>query len=135
MKFILFLIGKNFSKQPTLIFDDLIYENLLVIITHETFCQFDCNPSLEVRSIFLDILQASNKVLHEGLYKLTSFSISGNLINLIKHYLNDRFRKVFLSVNVQTVSLFLHEFLKDPFWDICLYHIYILITSWMKPDG
>ena len=66
--------------------------NQLLIITHEIFSSFDCNPSLEVRSIFLDISKAFDKVWHEGLlYKLKSFGISGNLLNLIKHYLTDRF--------------------------------------------
>ena len=29
--------------------------NLLLAITHEIFEAFDCNPPLEVRSVFLDI--------------------------------------------------------------------------------
>ena len=72
--------------------------NQLLIITHEIFSSFDCNPSLEVRSIFLDISKAFDKVWHEGLlYKLKSFGISGNLLNLIKHYLTDRFQRVLLN--------------------------------------
>ena len=62
------------------------------------FSSFDYNPSLEVRSIFLDISKAFDKVWHEGLlYKLKSFGISGNLLNLIKHYLTDRFQRVLLN--------------------------------------
>ena len=72
--------------------------NQLLTITHEIFSAFDCNPSLEVRSIFLDISKAFDKVWHEGLlYKLKSFGISGNLLNLIKHYLTDRFQRVLLN--------------------------------------
>ena len=72
--------------------------NQLLIITHEIFSSFDCNPSLEVRSIFLDISKAFDKVWHEGLlYKLKSFGISGNLLNLIKHYLTNRFQRVLLN--------------------------------------
>ena len=70
----------------------------MLIITHKIVSSFDCNPSLEVRSIFLDISKAFDKVWHEGLlYKLKSFGISGNLLNLIKHYLTDRSQRVLLS--------------------------------------
>ena len=41
--------------------------NQLPAITHEIFEAFDCNPSLEVRSVFLDISKAFDKVWHEGL--------------------------------------------------------------------
>ena len=41
--------------------------NQLLAITHEIFGAFDCNPTLEVRSVFLDISKAFDKVWHEGL--------------------------------------------------------------------
>ena len=51
--------------------------NQLLAITHEIFEAFDCNPPLEVRSVFLDISKAFDKVWHEGLlYKLKSMGIS-----------------------------------------------------------
>ena len=68
--------------------------NQLLTIIHNIFSSFDCNSSLEVRLIFLDISKAFDKVWHEGLlYKLRSFGISGNLLNLIKHYLTDLSQK------------------------------------------
>ena len=36
--------------------------NQLIAVTHEIFEAFDCNPSLEVRSVFLDISKAFDKV-------------------------------------------------------------------------
>ena len=46
----------------------------------------------------LDISKAFDKVWHECLlYKLKSFGIFGNLLNLIKHYLNDRSQRVLLN--------------------------------------
>ena len=64
------LLNTNQSGfQP---FDSCV--NQLLTITHEIFSSFDCNPSLEVRSIFLDISKSFDKVCHEGLlYKLKSW--------------------------------------------------------------
>ena len=74
--------------------------NQLLAITHEIF---DCNPSPEVRSVFLDISKAFDKVWHEGLlYKLKSMGISGQLYNLLENYLSGRFQRVVL--NGQTSS-------------------------------
>ena len=67
------------------------------------FEAFDCNPPLEVRSVFLDISQAFNKVWHEGLlYRLKSMGISGAFYNLLENYLSGRFQSVVL--NGQTSS-------------------------------
>ena len=72
--------------------------NQLLTITHEIFSSFDCNPSLEFHSTFLNISKAFDKVWPGSLlYKLTSFSICGSLLNLIKHYLTDRFQRVLLN--------------------------------------
>ena len=62
--------------------------NQLVSITHEIYSAFDCNPSLEVRGVFLDLSKAFDKVWHDGLiYKLKSLGISGSLLKLIQNYL------------------------------------------------
>ena len=72
--------------------------NQLIAITLEIFKAFDCNPSLEVRSVFLDISKAFDKVWHEGLlYQLKSMGISGELYNLLENYLSDRFQRVLLN--------------------------------------
>ena len=77
--------------------------NQLLSITHEIFQAFDCNPTLEVRSVFLDISKAFDKVWHEGLlYKLNSMDISGELNKLLENYLSGRLQKVVL--NGQTSS-------------------------------
>ena len=77
--------------------------NQLLAITHDIFEAFDVNPSLEVRSVFLDISKAFDKVWHEGLlYKLKSMGISGELYDLLENYLSGRFQRVVL--NGQTSS-------------------------------
>ena len=64
--------------------------NQLLAVTHEIFEAFDCNPSLEGRSVFLDISKAFDKVWHEGLlYKLKSMGFSGELYNILENYQAD----------------------------------------------
>ena len=88
------LLNTNQSGfQP---FDSCV--NQLLTITQEIFSAFDCNSSLEICLIFLDISKAFDKVWHEGLlYKLKSFGISGNLLHLIKHCLTNRSQRVLLN--------------------------------------
>ena len=72
--------------------------NQPLAITHEIFEAFDCNPALEVRSVFLDISEAFDKLWHEGLlFKLRSMGISGELYNLLGNYLSGRFQRVILN--------------------------------------
>ena len=59
---------------------------------------FDCNLSLEVRSVFLDKSKAFDKVWHQDLlYKLKSLGISGELYDLLEHYLSGRFQNTVLN--------------------------------------
>ena len=77
--------------------------NHLLEITHEAFEAFDCNPPLEVRSVFSDISKAFDKVWHKGLlYMLKFMGISGELYNLPENYLSGRFQMIVL--NGQTSS-------------------------------
>ena len=72
--------------------------NQLVSITHQIYSAFDCNSSVEVRGVFLDLSKAFDKVWHNGLiYKLKSLGISGSLLKLIQNYLDNRFQRVLLN--------------------------------------
>ena len=76
--------------------DSFVYQ--LIAIIHEIFEAFGCYLSLQVRSVFLDISKAFDKVWHEGmLYKLKSMGISGELYNLLENYLSNRFQRVLLN--------------------------------------
>ena len=64
--------------------------NQLISITHTIFKAFDCNPPLDVRSVYLDISKAFDRVWHHGLiYKLKRCSVSGNLLALINNFLKE----------------------------------------------
>ena len=77
--------------------------NQLLAITHEIFEAFDCNPPLEVRSVFINISKAFDKVWHEGLiYQIKSMGISGELCKLFENYQAARCQRVVL--NGQTPS-------------------------------
>ena len=82
-----------------------IFQKLCVI----SFCQntavlylldeihqaFDSTKSFEVRTVFLDISKAFDKVWHDGLiFKLEQNGISGNLLKLDQNYLINRKQRV-----------------------------------------
>ena len=63
--------------------------NQLLSIIHEIYNSFD--EDLEVRSVFLNISKAFDKVWHDGIiFKLTRNGISGNLLNLLRDFFNAR---------------------------------------------
>ena len=65
--------------------DSCIYQ--LLAITHDIFSRFDCNPTLETCSVFLDIFKAFDRVWQDGLlFKLKQNGVSGNLFQLIKSF-------------------------------------------------
>ena len=65
--------------------------NQLISITHAIFKAFDCNPPLDVRSVYLDISKAFDRVWHDGLiYELKRCGVSGQLLTLIESFLKDR---------------------------------------------
>ena len=66
---------------------------------------FDCTESFEVRSVFLDISKAFDKVWHEGLiFKLEQNGISGQLLNLLQNYLSNRKQRVALNGSVSELT-------------------------------
>ena len=76
--------------------DSYIFQLLLFV--YEINFSLDCNPTTDVRSLFLDISKAFDKVWHEGLlFKLESYGIAGELLNLFKDYLQERQQRVVLN--------------------------------------
>ena len=72
--------------------------NQLLSITHTIFKALDCNPPLDVRSVYLDISKAFDRVWHDGLlYKLKRCGVSGQLLFLIQSFLKDRKQRTVLN--------------------------------------
>ena len=71
--------------------------NQLLSINHEIFSNCDCDPPKDIRAVFLDISKAFDKIWLPGLiFKIKSFGISGDLLELIKKFLSNTFQRVFL---------------------------------------
>ena len=69
--------------------------NQLTSITHEIYKSFD--DSYELRGVFIDISKAFDKVWHQGLhYKLRQNGISGELLNILTDFLDNRTQRVIL---------------------------------------
>ena len=72
--------------------------NQLLSITHTIFQAFDCNPPLDVRSVYLDISKAFDRVWHDGLiYKFKRCGVSGQLLLLIQSFLSCRKQRTVLN--------------------------------------
>ena len=70
--------------------------NQLLSLVHEIHESFD--RGFEVRSIYLDMSKAFDKVWHEGLvFKLRQNGIEGKLLNLFENYLSNRKQRVVLN--------------------------------------
>ena len=75
--------------------------NQVLTITHEILEVLDCNPYLEVRSVFFGISKVFDKIWHEDLLrKIKSMDISGELHNLPESYLSGRLQSCFKCTNV-----------------------------------
>ena len=93
--------------------DSCINQPLSII--HEIFQSFD--EGLEVRSVFLDISKAFDKVWHKGLtFKLSQKGISGNLLDILSDFLSDF---LFLMVKNPHGKMLMQAFVSVPFWDHC----------------
>ena len=70
--------------------------NQLIFLVDNIHSSSDIN--LEVRSVFLDMSKAFDKVWHEGLlFKLRQNGINGKLINILKIYLSNRKQRVLIN--------------------------------------
>ena len=70
--------------------------NQLLSITHEIYSSFE--DGFKVRSVFLDISKAFDKIWHEGIiFKLKQNAISDDLLNILSDFLRNRKQRVTLN--------------------------------------
>ena len=75
--------------------------NQLLSLTHEIYKSFD--DGLDLRSVFIDISKALDKVWHEDIiFKLKQNGISAELFNLLCDFLRSRKQRVVLNGHVST---------------------------------
>ena len=96
------LIGNKIFRpsESCLLRGDSCTAELLAII-HEIQTNFDSNPPVDVRGLFLDIFKIFDKTWHKSLLsKLKSYGVEGKLLSVLKCYVINREQRVVL--NCQT---------------------------------
>ena len=72
--------------------------NQLIYLVHEIFKSFDCPGNFEVRSVYLDMSKAFDKMCHEWLiFKLRQNCVRGNLLKLLVSYISTRKQRFVLN--------------------------------------
>ena len=65
----------------------------LITAVPEIYTAFNDNPTLETCEVFWDMSKAFDKAWHTGLfYILESMGVSGDLLKIIKDFLNNKFQ-------------------------------------------
>ena len=96
-----FIENKRISSNQSGFKPGNAFINQLLSTTHEIYESFDM--WLEVRSVFLDISKAFDKVWHDDIiFKQNQNEISGNLLNLLQVFLKERKQSVVLNGQVST---------------------------------
>ena len=88
----------------------------LLSIIHEIQIAFDENPTVDVRGVFLDLSKAFDKVWHDGItFKLKAYGVEGELLSLLKNYLENREQRVVLNGQTSSWRKICLEFHKDQY--------------------
>ena len=70
----------------------------LLSIIHEIQTAFNENLTVDIQGVFFDISKAFDKVWHDGLlYKLKACGVQGELLSLLRNYLQKRKQRVILN--------------------------------------
>ena len=109
-----FISNKPFApSQSGFLPGDSCIAQLLSII-HEMQTAFDGSPAADVRGVFLDISKAFDKVWHDGLlYKLKAYGVQGELLSLLRNYLQKRKQIVVLNGQTRSGKISFLQYHKD----------------------
>ena len=78
----------------------------LLSIVHEINSSLDCDPTIGVSGVFLDISKAFHKVWHERiLFKLKIYGVNGEVLTLLTNYLHERYQRVLLNGHTSSWEL------------------------------
>ena len=96
-------------------------------IVHDINSSFDCDPTQDVRGVFLDISKAAfDKVWYVGLpYKLETYGVKGEDLNLLFNYLHECYQKVVLNGQTSSWELIKHGIPKGSVLGPFMFLIYI----------
>ena len=94
--------------------------NQLISLVESIHSAFDINH--EIRSVYLDMSKAFDKVWHEGLiFKLKQNGIKGKLLNLFESYLSNRKQRVMINGSESDWGIIESGVPKAPFWVHCYF--------------
>ena len=75
-------------------------------VVHDINSSFDCGPTQDVRGILLDIPKTFDKVWQKRLlFKLKTYGVKGELLNLLQNYLHRRNQRVVLNGQIYSWQL------------------------------
>ena len=101
-----------------------ILESLSIV--HDGKSSFDCDPTQDVRGIFLDISKNFDKLWQEGLlFKLKMSRVKGEVFNLLCIYLHERNQKVVFSGQISSWKFIKSGVPQGSVLDPLLFLIYI----------
>ena len=78
----------------------------LLSIVHDISSLFGCDRPIDTRGVFLDISKVFDNVWHDRvMFKLETYDVKGQLLNLVKSYLHARYQRVVLNGQTSTWEL------------------------------
>ena len=78
----------------------------LLSIVHEINSSFNCDRTIDVSGVFLDISTAFDKLWHEGiLFKSKTYGVNGKVLTLLTNYLHERCQRVLLNGQISSWEL------------------------------